>query len=175
LEQDKARAADNHWHRHYKTLFGKYERLLREASAVEQLVASIKDMAPVFYSPAPVVPARPSGEGKPQSAVLLLSDTHVGARITPEQTLGFGCYNFPTFLSRLKFLENSVASILQDHTTTKISELVLCLGGDMLHVNHSAEAAQSVTLFHQYFGAGHAIAQFIRNLTPLVPPSVQPR
>jgi hypothetical protein len=107
----------------------------------------------------------------PQSAVLLFSDTHVGKLVTPEQTLGFGKYDFNTFLHRLKYLEESVVSIITNHTTTPIQELVVAMMGDMLDgaLNHSAEVGQVHTLFSQYYGAGHAIAQFFRNIAPHFP------
>lgn len=174
VEEDRARAGNDFWRREYKTLEAKYEKALKEQSAIDQLVELASELAPKSYEPAPGIlrPNRKGGsEGRPQSAVLLLSDTHIGQVVEPDQTQGFGRYDFPTFLHRLKYLEESVASILQDHTTTKVEELVVCLGGDFLHgaLNHSAEAAQRNTLFTQFFAGSHAIAQFLRNVAPLAP------
>jgi len=128
-EQDKARASVEFWKREHDALKKKYERALKEQSAIEQLVASAKELAPIAYSPLPPVARLSAGEGKPQSAVLFLSDTHVGQVVRPEQTLGFGGYDFETFLARLKFYEEAVTSILRDHTTTQLSELVFAFGG----------------------------------------------
>lgn len=171
FEEDKGRVSNDCWRRQYRALEAKYERALREQSLIEQLIASARDLAPQSYHPAPAIVRHSRGEGKPQSAVLMLSDTHVGQVIYPDQTLGFGEYNFEIFLARLKFYEEAVTSILRDHTTTKLEELVVCLGGDMLHgnLNHSAEASQVNTLFQQFYGAGHAIAQFLRNLSATAP------
>lgn len=171
FEQDKDKVGAGYWKREYDSLFSKYQNALKQASVSDQLVELASSLAPKSYEPRPEVAQSPRGKGTNQSAVLLLSDTHVGQIITKEQTLGFGEYNFSTFLARLKFLETGVTSILQDHTTTRIDELVLCLGGDMIHgaLNHGAEAAQPNTLFEQFYGAGHALAQFIRNLSAVVP------
>lgn len=171
FEEDKGRVSSDCWRRQYRALEAKYERALREQSLIEQLIGAARDLAPQSYNPAPAIVRHTRGAGKPQSAVLLLSDTHVGQVIHPDQTLGFGEYNFEIFLARLKFYEEAVTSILRDHTTTKIEELVVCLGGDMLHgaLNHSAEASQVNTLFTQFYGAGHAIAQFLRNLSAVAP------
>lgn len=174
VEQDRERSGNTFWQREYKSLEAKYEKVLKEQVAVDQLVALASELAPRSYNPAPAIHrpnAKGGGGGKPQSAVLLLSDSHVGQVVEPDQTLGFGRYDFPTFLSRLKYLEESVASILQDHTTTKIEELVVCLGGDMIEgaLNHGAEAGQRNTLFTQFYNAGHALAQFLRNIAPLAP------
>jgi hypothetical protein len=170
-EADQERAGNDYWKKQYQEQRAKYERALSENSAVERLVSIAKDLAPISYLPNPPVPKVSRGEGSPQSAVLLLSDCHIGQIITPEQTLGFGGYNFNIFLARLKFLEESIRSILRDHTNTPVPELVVALGGDLLDgaLNHGAEAAQHSTLFTQFYAGSHALAQFLRNLAPLVP------
>jgi hypothetical protein len=174
VEQDVEAKSNDYWKRQYDQLARKYGKLAEEHSVVDQLVADIKEVAPVSYDPAPRIIrdcALRLSKGKPQSAVLLLSDTHVGLEVRPTQTLGFGNYNFETFLARLKFLESAVLSILRDHTTTEVPELVIPILGDMLdgNLNHSAEAGQVNTLFSQFYGAGHAIAQFLRNVAAHVP------
>jgi hypothetical protein len=74
-------------------------------------------------------------------------------------------------LARLKFYEDAIVSILQDHTTTEIPEIVLVINGDMIdgQLNHGAEAGQHNTVFSQFYGAGHAIAQFIRAVAAHAP------
>jgi hypothetical protein len=171
VADDVKRHQSTYWQGQYSALLKKYETVLKDNTAVGQLVAMASDLAPVGYDPAPPVSVHRRKGGKKQSAVLMLTDTHVGADIKPDQTLGFGGYSFDTFLRRLHFLEQGVASIITDHVSTDVPELVLCLGGDMLNgnLNHSAEAAQVHTLFEQYYGGGHALAQFIRNIARLVP------
>ncbi len=172
FEQDADKSRSEYWRDQYQTLTRKYEKALKQTSAVEQLVSMASSLAPLSYQTAPeAMPYRDDVESRAQSAVLLLSDTHVGQVIEPCQTQGFGKYDFPTFLARLKFYEQAVISIIRDHTTTNLDELVICLGGDMIHgaLNHGSEAAQHNTLFQQFYGAGHAIAQFIRNLAAYVP------
>lgn len=171
-EKDRETVGADFWKRQFTALETKYRRALHENSAVEQLVSMASSLAPQSYDTAASVVVRPkAARGQPQSAVLMLSDTHVGQVVHPDQTLGFGLYNFDMFLARLKYLEDAVASILRDHVTTDLPELVVCLGGDMLHgnLNHSAEVAQIHTLFSQFYGAGHALAQFLRNLAAYVP------
>jgi len=173
IQQDKLEMGNKFWRLRYAELEIKYKKLLKTAATSEQLVDLAKSLAPTSYSPAPPIPhaRKSSSKDKPQSAVVFLSDTHVGQVIDPSQTLGFGHYNTSIFLARLKFYEESIISILRDHTTTTVPELVLCFGGDMIHgaLDHSAEASQHNTLFSQFFGAGHAFAQFIRNLHQYIP------
>jgi hypothetical protein len=172
FDDDKLRAQSELWKKKFQVLSGKYEKALHEVSVVEQLVSEIRDVAPLSYSPLPAVyNLRKTSDSQPQSAVLLFSDTHVGKVVLPDQTLGFGNYNFNVFLNRLKYLEESVISIVKNHTNAKLDELVVAMMGDMLDgaLVHSVEAGQVHTLFAQFYGAGHAIAQFLRNLAPHFP------
>lgn len=173
LDDDITLKSNSHWRREFNKLLKKYDKLAERSSAVDQLVQDIKDVAPVSYKSAPRVIAatRKRSTSSPQSAVFVLSDTHVGKVVTPDQTLGFGCYNFTSFLARLRYCEESIKSILADHVTTDVDELVLPILGDMLDgaLNHGAEVGQHHTLFEQYFAAGHAIGQLIRNLSAVVP------
>ena len=170
-EEDRERVAGDHLKREHKALQGKYEKLLKERNVAEMVVEAVREAAPLSYDPAPPIIRRPKGTGQPQTLVVMLSDTHVGAVVTPEQTGGEGCYDFPTFLSRLKFYEDAIISILQDHVTTDVPEIVLVINGDMMdgQLNHGAEAGQHNTVFSQFYGAGHAIAQFIRNVAAHAP------
>ena len=171
MEEDVARAQNAHWKTQYNALHSKYEKLLKNQAATAQLVEMAASLAPMSYEAAPALPLIKSKPGKAQSALLMLTDTHVGAVVKPNQTLGFGGYDFDIFLHRLKFLEDAVSSILSDHVSTEVPELVVCLGGDMIHgaLNHGVEAGQQVTLFQQFYGASHALAQFLRSVSRFVP------
>lgn len=170
--EDQERATGELWRKKYAALNAKYERSIHENTVVQALVADIKEVAPRSYSAAPaIVRSGRQSSSHPQSAVLLFSDAHIGQIIEPEQTLGFGEYHFDLFLARLKYLEESVISILQNHVTVKTDELVVAMLGDFLHgaLAHAVEADQHTTLFTQFYAGGHAIAQFLRNLAPHVP------
>jgi calcineurin-like phosphoesterase family protein len=146
----------------------------KNQTAIDVLVEQAVELAPKSYQTptGSAILARKVGKnGSPQSALLVFSDTHVGKVVKPDQTLGFGGYNFDIFLRRLKRLERSVTSILQDHTTTNVPEIVVAMLGDMLdgNLNHAAEAGQHNTLFSQFYSAGHAIAQFFQRISHLAP------
>lgn len=171
VAEDVTRSKSDYWKTQHDSLRSKYETLLKNNTATAQLVEMASDLAPKSYSSAPAIVTRRAKAGKAQSALLMLTDTHVGAVVKPSQTLGFGGYNFDIFLRRLKFLEDGVTSILTDHVSTEVPELVICLGGDMIHgnLNHGVEAGQVNTLFQQFYGASHAISQFLRSVSRLVP------
>jgi predicted MPP superfamily phosphohydrolase len=149
------RARADHW----QSKAGELQRALDKANesrtAVDVLVEQIMELAPKAYAPPVDIYRAPrKSKSSPQSAVCLFSDTHIGAVVKPEQTLGLGGYNFNIFLRRLWRLQQSIFSIMNDHTTTEVPEIVVPILGDML----------DGALSH---AAGHAIAQFLRNLSTL--------
>jgi hypothetical protein len=113
-----------HWESEFKRVCRELTKERKRNKAVNVLVEDIKTHAPTSYKTAPPVRWEKFTHGKSQSAVLLLSDTHVGQVVEPEQTQGFGEYSFPTFLRRLKRLENTIYSILNEHVNTNVDELV---------------------------------------------------
>jgi len=171
-EQDLDRTQSGSLERAYTELTKKYEKALKANSAVNQLVENIVACAPKSYQTAPrIITARKGSGETPQSAMLLLSDTHIGQIVDPAQTLSYGGYNFQTFLARLKYLEESTLSIVKNHQVARTEELVVAMLGDMLHgaLTHSVEAGQKNDLFTQYFNGAHAVAQFLRNLAAHIP------
>lgn len=162
-----------YWQKKAGDLTREIAQLRAIKTAEEVLAEQMQELAPKSYQPPPfeLNPEFKKPGGSPQSAVLMFSDTHIGAVVRPDQTLGLGAYNFELFLRRLNRLEKSVFSILEDHTTTPISELVIPILGDMLDgaLGHSVEAGQENTMLVQFYQGGHAIAQFLRNLSVLAP------
>jgi len=68
-------------------------------------------------------------------------------------------------------LERAIISILSRHTPAPVRSICIAMLGDMIHgaLQHSAEADQLSTLLAQTYGASHAVAQFLRNLSRLAP------
>jgi len=173
-EQQEQKDLAKYWKAQYNSVVGALAEARQSKIAEDILAERVLEMAPVSYAPAKFNGDklfRRDGHATPQSAVLLFSDTHIGQVVHPGQTLGMGNYNFEIFLRRLKRLERSVFSILSDHTTTPISELVVPMIGDFLDgaLQHSAECGQENTLLQQFYSGGHAIAQFLRNLSVIAP------
>lgn len=170
--EDKTEKDNSYWHDRYKILDREYQKSLKQNVLIDRLIADIKEIAPLSYTPAPKQLLGPAIKNQtPESAVLLFSDTHVGKVVRSAQTLGFSEYNFAIFLARLKYLENRVISILRGHTTAPIAELVIAMLGDMLDgaLAHGSEGGLRNVVFNQFYAAGHAIAQFFRNLAAVVP------
>ena len=173
VAEDLEKHDEAYWSKEHRALSAKYDKLLKSTTVTERLVQRIASLAPLSYSAAPAIIKGTSRkhEGHPQSAVLMLSDTHVGKTVSPDQTLTFGNYGFSMFLARLKLLEDAVISITKNHVSTDVPELIIPMLGDMLdgQLVHSNECAQSDTIFSQFYAAGHAISQLLRNLAPHYP------
>lgn len=171
VAEDRQEQDEAYWRSQHSLLSRKYAQVLKEVNAVDRLVADVKSMAPLSYKAAPAIAPLRKSSGKPQSAVLELSDTHIGAEVSADQTLTFGSYNFPTFLARLKYLEEAITSIITNHVTTEVPELVVAMLGDMIDgaLQHSNECGQVNPLFNQCFNGAHALAQFLRNISRVVP------
>ena len=170
---DLAAHDESYWQGQHGALMKKYNTLLKSETAVQRLVSQAASLAPVQYSPLPSVspPKARVSDGHPQSAFLMLSDTHIG-KVTPSgQTLTFGNYNFDMFMARLKYLEASVLSITQNHVNTRVPELVISMLGDMLDgsLSHGAECGVLSPLFSQCYAGAHVVAQFVRNLAAFFP------
>jgi Calcineurin-like phosphoesterase len=172
VKQDIEAQDEKYWKREFGSLNSKYQKLLKAENAVDRLVSNISELAPRSYSPSPAAKtgAR-KRSGHPQAALLMLSDTHIGKQVSPDQTLTFGSYDFDTFMARLKYLEDSIISIVQNHVNTAVPELVVAMLGDMLDgtLTHSNEVGQVDPVFNQYYCGAHALAQFLRNLAPHFP------
>ena len=145
----------------------KYKQALQGDIGVERLCQAIRENAPRAYETAPMIGLgrRTTEETSPQTAVVLLGDTHVGKVVYPNQTLGFGKYDIQTYLDRLQTLEDTVVSILTEHVVCEIPELYVIMLGDMIDgaLNHGNEADQMTTITKQVSIAGHSLAQMIRS------------
>lgn len=171
VAQDIALHDEKFWQRQHNQLQTKYETLTKNETVVARLVANIRELAPKSYQTAPAIHIKRKDSGKAQSAVLMLSDTHIGKQVKPNQTLSFGRYDFETFMARLHYLEESIISIAENHINTDITELVIAMLGDMLDgaLAHSNEVGQVDPIFNQFYAGAHVMAQFIRRIAPYFP------
>lgn len=161
-----------YWKTEAHRLQGVLSSQQHDKTAVEILVEAAHELAPKSYKPAPYKKdTRKPTISQAQTAVIFLSDQHVGKIVSKNQTHGIGSYDFQTFLRRLARLERSVLSILADHTVTPIKEIVVMFGGDTLDgaLQHGNEADQMNTVLAQTYSAAHAHAQLLRNLSVVAP------
>lgn len=171
-EQIVEKVGEEHWKRIALQREKELRKMAEEKAATDQLVDAAAALAPKSYKTAPSKCRKVAEKDSTHhSALLLLSDQHIGKVTTPGQTLGFGGYNFDRFCRRMNRLEDTVKSIVTDHTRGQVDELVIAMLGDSIDgaLTHGAEAAQINTLMSQFYAGSHVTAQFLRNLSPTFP------
>lgn len=109
-----------------------------------------------------------------ESAILAISDSHVGKIINPENTLGFGNYSPEIFLRVLWTLEKRVTQLLTQEWNRTLRRLHIVFLGDLVDgaLDHSSEKASRDLVAEQCLFAAIAFHQFIRRLSAIVDVSV---
>lgn len=167
-----AQVTEAYWRKEYFAMKAKHDQLLHADVSLARICEAVKEGNPKAYDTAPYVGiTRDNSDTSPQTAVLLVSDTHVGKHAYADQTLGFGHYDIPTYLDRLQLLEDTVISILTSHVSCVVPELHVLMLGDMVDGNlqHGSELDQLHSLQEQWNVAAHSLAQMLRNLKRYFP------
>lgn len=110
-----------------------------------------------------VAPRPPSRDLDPLTAVLVVSDAHIGQIVCPQETGEFGCYNPAISVARVRHLELETAAIL---SRRPVEKLLVLFAGDIVHgkLMHSLEE-DVVPLSQQVDLAMHLFFQFLTGLS----------
>ncbi len=102
------------------------------------------------------------------TAVLVISDCHIGQVVDPRELDATSAYNPAVYLNRLAQLETNVQEILQSHP---VEELVVLLAGDIVHgrLGHSLEDDLTLPVATQVDLALHSLTHVIGRLAAQVP------
>lgn len=93
------------------------KELISKEAGMTRLIAAMREVVPqVPLVDVPVWPAPPQvGQGRPQSAVLLLSDIHYGELVRPNEIGGVNAYDKLIFEDRKRAYVGGVRSIIRHH------------------------------------------------------------
>jgi len=152
----------------------KYQEVLGQKVLEDRLVDVFRERVVPFIPPVPNLP--PSSRvlskisTRPESAVLVISDTHIGQVVSVSQTNGFGGYNPRIYCERLYYMQEKVTEILSE-TAHGCDELVVLLLGDIIHgaLDHGAEREDHAVVVDQFQLALWSLHQFLGNLALRVP------
>lgn len=110
-----------------------------------------------------VAPAPPAGNAAPLTAVLVVSDAHIGQIVCPQETGEFGLYNPAVSAARVRHLELEATAILAQRPVEK---LLVLFAGDIVHgkLMHSLEE-NVVPISQQVDLAMHLFFQFVTGLS----------
>lgn len=117
---------------------------------------------------------RPKVAGyKPQSAVLLVSDSHIGEAITSEETGGLVEYGTPIFHTQLAELKKAVIEILYlQGYGVEIRKLYVIFLGDLVTgelIYKGQQAFLDLNLMDQMFTGADAFARMVAEFSSKVP------
>jgi hypothetical protein len=171
--QDLRLALAEHGDRQQARLERAYKQLLVRKSLEEGIIEAFKKVvaAPTVLRVPAVAPQTRKKSKATEEAVLAVGCTHVGQRVTKEQTNGFGEYNEIKYLQRLTYLEETTIELLTRHVSSSVERLHVIFLGDIVHgqLNHYEEASDTITVARQFQLATWSLAQFLVNLSSVVP------
>jgi len=148
----------------------KYKMIVREESISNKMIRVLKDEAKALPK-VDLMWEPPSQKVTQETAVLLLSDLHLGEIVDKDVVCGFGEYNFDIFNKRLKFLAKSMRSIIiRKLTGYKIDKLCIFKLGDMVSGRiHDELIENSEDIIFQIMNGAFVTAQFVLELAQMFP------
>ena len=152
---------------YYKKL---YTQALKDFAGQDALLDAIKLYAPT-YDPVEVRPPNRDGSmgEHPQTMVAVLTDTHVGERVSLNQMAGLNDYDLNKFSRRLSGWAIQVLNLATyRRNMCEVNELVVPLLGDIISGDIHEELSRSNVdnCMMQMLSAAHVISQALMYLAP---------
>ena len=156
----------------------KYHTLLKDQIFQEQIIDAVTNTIIAMPKvPVPPVVKRSKASKVSETAILVVSDAHVGEVVDSIQTGGISHYNFDTFRYRLQYLAERTIRLLKDKLNGYIfEELQVFMLGDIISGNIHEElvATNEYTALECVYGAATVFAQFFMDLAREFPKIVVP-
>jgi len=146
----------------------KYREALKEQVLEENILSVIQSnilaLKPV---PPPKRVTKQSNKVSQETAVVAISDTHIGEKVSDAETGGLSHYDFDTFRYRLQYMSDAIINILKHKLNGyDIRTLHVCFLGDMVSGMIHEELIESAqdTVIEWTTGGALVIAQFLQEL-----------
>ena len=149
----------------------KLKAVYTESEVEERICSAVADRAPLLAAVNPPTFKKRTGH-RPESAVMLMSDYHIGEQVSLEETGGLNAYDFDIFSRRLQYHVDSVGGICFGKLTGyDFPELVVCGLGDMVSgiIHDELVETSDCTLMDWLIDGSWYIAQAIRQLAAEFP------
>ena len=147
-------------------------QLKRQKATTDALIEAIAEIVPKV--PKAEVPrlSEPKTDGRAQTALLILSDIHIGQVVNSSEVQGLGGYNFQVFKQRKAALINAVRSIIRHHQVAHpVKRLHIAWLGDNLEgdqIYPSQRLNIDLDLMQQVFGGVEELAEIPLSFLDLV-------
>ena len=146
----------------------KYKILVKERSIGDRMAQILKDEAKVLPK-FDIIWKTTESKVSHETAVLLLSDFHLGETVVKKEVYGLGEYNIDIFAKRLKFLANSIKNItIKKLRGYEINKLCIFMLGDMISgMIHDELIENGEDVIFQILNGAYITAQFILEMSTL--------
>lgn len=135
IEEEKTKIISEHENKRAKELL---RQLAAEDIVLKKIVSAVLSVPPIDISEI-TVPKFTDVSTRPEEAVLVLSDLHLGLAVLSEEVGGFSKYNGEIFIKRLDSLIEKVIRITNRHRKAcKIETLNIFMLGDNVHGSNNA-------------------------------------
>jgi len=162
IEEDQEKAA---LRREIRDLKRKYEQALLERDLTDRIIKRIERVITAF-PPVTNPPPISSAPGEiVETAVLMLSDLHIGEVVSAEETFGLEEYNLDVFRRRLELLSKKIEEILFGCLKGyRFERFVIAALGDMVSgdIHEELSETNEVTIVEQAMMGAYMVAEFVR-------------
>ena len=144
----------------------KYAEAMRGGEVEDRIVDAMEKRVPRLAPVHAPTFAKRSG-GKPETAVALVSDYHIGEVVSIEETGGLAHYDFDTFTRRWQYHVDSIGGIVFGKLTGyDIPRLRIAMLGDMVSgiIHEELVDTAEGTVMEWVIDGAHVVAQGIRQL-----------
>jgi hypothetical protein len=163
IERDKT---INRLMRRVEELQAKYDEALRGNEIEDRMCSAIDSRIPSM-PPVPLPSFKRASKHRPETAVMLVSDYHIGEYVSGEETGGINHYDFDTFARRWQYHVDSVGGICFGKLTGyDLPRLSLVGLGDMVSgtIHDELVETSDSTLMDWLIDGSSILAQGIRQL-----------
>lgn len=145
----------------------KYLQLKRLLARDENIIQALKEVIPQFPVPEYVNPPKPAYSKGKETAVLLISDWHIGEVVSEEETLGLGAFNSEIATARVELIAEKTIDLISGYTRSRIGTIVVGALGDMVsgQIHEELERTQELNAAEQVIMAAWLIAMLLSELT----------
>jgi len=165
VSEDVAKSRLQQKLREYET---KYKVLVREKSLEERLITVIKDETKALPK-VNIAWTSTARKVSHETAGLLFSDSHIGDKVVRDEVFSFGEYDFDVYVRRMKFLANSMKSIVVKKLKGyRVDKLCIFGLGDMVSGRIHEELIEvGENIVFQVLNGAYVAAQFILELSQM--------
>lgn len=145
----------------------KYIQLKKTLARDENIIQALKTVIPQFPVPEKIEPPRPIVRKTKETAVLLVSDWHIGEVVSEEETLGLGGFNAEIATARVELIAEKTIDLITGYTRSRIDTLVVGALGDMVsgQIHEELERTQDLNAAEQVYVAALLLAYLLDELS----------